>query len=371
VESRENIVTMKNIVVSAASLRMGGAVTIYNQFIEHLKEEVSDNQFFILVNKVLRQPHIAGVRYYVIDIEARNKRNWFDNQGCKEILLQEGFKADAVISLQNTAVRCLHGLPQIVYYHQPLPFFKKEWNPFKRDERSKFLYKHFYLHFVKKSMDENVQFVVQTEFLKRGLVQRLGIDDSRVHVCFPDVELPDADSIEPYPFPENTCNLIFPSLYSPHKSHIVLLKALTLLKQKIDISKLRLYITVSKEEAPALYEYADKNGLSENVIFMGKIPYKETLRLYKSANALLFPSTIETLGLPLVEAASFGLKIIAPDVDYAHEVLEDYEGVQYVKADDAEEWGSAIRYLLEHDKKTFPSYRPKKVKGWKEFFAMV
>lgn len=370
-DNRDNIVSMKNIVVSAASLRMGGAVTIYNQFLEHLREEKADNKFFIFVNKVLQQPHIAGVRYYVIDIEARNKRNWFDNQGCKEILQQEGFNANAVISLQNTAVRCLHGLPQLVYYHQPLPFFTKQWNPFKKDERSKFLYKHFYLHFVKKSIDENVQFVVQTKFLKRGLVNRLGIDGSRVHVCFPDVELPEAESIEPYHFDENTHNFIFPSLYSPHKSHIVLLKALSLLKHKKDLSQVRLYITVSKAEAPALYDFAEKKGLSENVVFMGKIPYKETLRLYKSADALLFPSTIETLGLPLLEAASFGLKIIAPDVDYAHEVLEDYEGVQYVKADDAEEWGSAIRYLLEHDKKTFPSYRPKTVKGWKEFFSMV
>lgn len=362
---------MKNIVVSAASLRMGGAVTIYNQFLEHLKEEIGDNQYFIFINKVLQQPKINGVRYYVIDIEARKKRNWFDSQGCKEILLQEGFNADAVISLQNTAVRCLQGLPQIVYYHQPLPFFKKEWNPFNRDERSKFLYKHFYLHFVKKSMDKNVQFVVQTEFLKRGLVQRLSIEGSRVHICFPDVELPDADSIEPYPFVENICNLIFPSLYSPHKSHIVLLKALALLKQKMDIKNLRLYITVSKEEAPTLYEYADKNGLSENVIFMGKIPYNETLRLYKSANALLFPSTIETLGLPLVEAASFGLQIVAPDVDYAHEVLEGYEGVQYVKAYDSEVWAVAIMSLLEHGKKTYTSYQPRKEKGWHEFFSLI
>ena len=362
---------MKNIVVSAASLRMGGAVTIYNQFLEHLKEEIGDNQYFIFVNKVLQQPKIDGVRYYVIDIEARKKRNWFDNQGCKEILQQEEFCADAVISLQNTAVCCLHGLPQLVYYHQPLPFFKKEWNPFKKDERSKFIYKYFYLHFVKKSIDENVQFVVQTEFLKQGLVKRLNIDESRVYVCFPDVELPDAANISPYPFVENTRNFIFPSLYSPHKSHIVLLKALEILKLKTDINKVRLYITVSKEEAPALYEFVERNCLSENVIFMGKIPYQETLRLYKSADALLFPSTIETLGLPLIEAASFGLKIIAPDVDYAHEVLEGYEGVQYAMADDAEAWATSVLNILDQKRKTYSFYQPKKEKGWKEFFSLI
>lgn len=360
-----------NIVVSAASLRMGGAVTIYNQFISHLREEIGENRYFIFVNKVLQQPDIKGVQYYVPNIESRSKRNWFDNKGCLEILTSEGFKPDAVISLQNTAVRCLHGLPQLVYYHQPLPFFKREWNPFKREDLEKFLYKHFYLYFVKKSMDENVQFVVQTEFLKRGLVKRLGIDNSRVHVCFPDVELPDAASIEPYPFAVNTCNFIFPALYSPHKSHIVLLKALTLMKQKTDIGKVRLYLTISKEEAPVLYNYVEKNGIGENVVFLGRLPYQTTLTLYKTADALLFPSTIETLGLPLIEAASFGLKIVAPDAEYAHEVLEGYEGVSFAEAESPSAWAEELNHILVGGKQTFTSYKPKEKKGWKDFFEII
>ncbi len=335
-----------NIVVSAASLRMGGAVTIYNQFISHLREEIDDNRYFIFVNRVLQQPEIAGVQYYVPDIESRAKRSWFDNQGCREILEKEGFTPDAVISLQNTAVRCLHGLPQLVYYHQPLPFFKREWNPFKREDLEKFLYKHFYLYFVRKSIDKNVQFVVQTEFLKRGLVKRLGISEARVHVSFPDVELPDVHNIESFPFPKEYCNMIFPSLYSPHKSHIVLLKALSLLKKKGELGNVRLYFTVSKEEAPVLRNYVERNDIGQYVVFLGRLPYQTTLTLYNSADALLFPSTIETLGLPLIEAASFGLRIVAPDVEYAREVLEGYEGVQYAKADDAEAWSEAIQAIM-------------------------
>ena len=65
--------------------------------------------------------------------------------------------------------------------------------------------------------------------------------------------------------------------------------------------------------------------------------------LYKNADALLFPSYIETLGLPLLEAAAFGLPVLAADVDYAHEVLKDYEGVRYIDVFDYEGWARKIK----------------------------
>lgn len=42
-------------------------------------------------------------------------------------------------------------------------------------------------------------------------------------------------------------------------------------------------------------------------------------------SALIFPSYIETVGLPLVEAMSVGAVILAADCEYAHEVLDGYE----------------------------------------------
>jgi len=38
----------------------------------------------------------------------------------------------------------------------------------------------------------------------------------------------------------------------------------------------------------------------------------------------LFPSYIETFGLPLIEAAAFGLPIGVANEAYAHEVLKGY-----------------------------------------------
>lgn len=360
-----------NIVVSAASLRMGGAVTIYNQFVTHLQEEIGKNHYFIFVNKVLQRPSISGVRYYEIDIESRKRRNWFDNTGCKEILGKEGFVPDVVVSLQNTGVKSYVNSSQLVYYHQPLPFFKQKWNPFKKDELSKFLYKHFYLWFVKRSIGPKTKFVVQTKFIKDNLVKRLGIDESSVSICFPDVNIPNAEQIKPFPFPEDQCNLIFPALYSPHKSHKVLMDAMSILKNNGSIKNLNLYFTFSKNDAPAMDDYIIKNDLSEHVHLIGRLSYQTTLTLYKGADAMLFPSTMETLGLPLIEAATFGLPILVADVPYAREVLEGYDGASFVKAERAEDWATSILELKGQTHRFFEKYCPKAKAGWHEFFGMI
>lgn len=371
-ESALTLIVMKNIVVSAGSLRMGGAVTIYNQFLSHLREEIGDNRYFIFVNKVLQQPAIPGVRYYEIDIESRKRRNWFDNTGCEEILEEEGFIPDVVVSLQNTGIRSYVNISQLVYYHQPLPFFKHNWNPLKKEERSKFLYKHFYLWFVKRTIGPKTRFVVQTEFIKDNLVKRLAIDESRVSICFPDVEVPDADKVQGYSFPKDEVSLIFPSLYSPHKSHATIVKAIGVLKRNNEelLRDVRIYFTVGYEEAPELVSLIKALGVEDEFCLMGRLSYETTLSLYKSADAMLFPSTMETLGLPLVEASAFGLPILVADVPYAHEVMYGYDGVRFVKPEEEKEWAIEIEKIIK-DRVKYGVFKSKGKRGWHEFFELI
>ena len=43
--------------------------------------------------------------------------------------------------------------------------------------------------------------------------------------------------------------------------------------------------------------------------------------LYTSSGALIFPSKIESLGLPLAKAQRFGLPSLAPEVDFVCDVV--------------------------------------------------
>lgn len=75
------------------------------------------------------------------------------------------------------------------------------------------------------------------------------------------------------------------------------------------------------------------------------MPNGKLLSMYKAADGLLFPSTIEIIGLPLLEAAAFGLPVLANDLDYVKDVLKNYEGLKLVPQRDYYSWAEAILKL--------------------------
>ena len=50
----------------------------------------------------------------------------------------------------------------------------------------------------------------------------------------------------------------------------------------------------------------------------------------------VFPSYIETIGLPLLEARSVGARILAADCRYARDLVGDYQKAEFFEMFDAE-----------------------------------
>lgn len=110
--------------------------------------------------------------------------------------------------------------------------------------------------------------------------------------------------------------------------------------------------------------------LLNTVRFLGSIPYEELLGYYKSCTGLLFPSCIESFGLPLVEAALFGKTIIASDLPYAREVLEDYDGVRFALSENFKQWADEIEKCCKNNS----SYLPMEQNNgntWKSFLELI
>ena len=85
---------------------------------------------------------------------------------------------------------------------------------------------------------------------------------------------------------------------------------------------------------------------------------------------MLFPSYIETFGLPLIEAASFGIPILAADMDYAREVMVDYEGVKFLDYKDVKLWAKNI-ILLYNNRVRYKPYYSNYETSWKDFFELI
>jgi glycosyltransferase involved in cell wall biosynthesis len=54
----------------------------------------------------------------------------------------------------------------------------------------------------------------------------------------------------------------------------------------------------------------------------GWLSQLEVFSLYKIAGASIYPSTLESFGLPLIEARQAGLPVLAPELDYVRDVLD-------------------------------------------------
>jgi len=175
---------------------------------------------------------------------------------------------------------------------------------------------------VKKMANVN-EFIVQTPTMKRLLEAKT---QGRVPIqILPFVANPDA-----YQRNKNKnelvkqSNLVFIYIASgePHKNHLKLLEAWGILAREGYFPELKL--TFHTERYPGLsaqlavmsqkYDVKIKN--------LGELSHHDVLDLYKKADAVIYPSTFESFGLPLIEARQAGLPVLASELDYVRDVID-------------------------------------------------
>ena len=109
----------------------------------------------------------------------------------------------------------------------------------------------------------------------------------------------------------------------PHKNHKNLLEAWCLLSAENIYPKLILTIDKNTD----LYKYITRKivkcGLK--IDFKHNLERSELLNLYGRVKALIFPSFIESYGLPLAEAKHYKLPVIAPELDYVRDIVDPVE----------------------------------------------
>lgn len=358
-----------NILVLATATRSGGGLTIYRQFLSYLPNYIGKNHYYIFIDPVMDTPTIDGVEYVKTETISRKERFLFDNYGLKKWCYKRTLTPDVIISFQNTGARL--NCRQIVYYHQSLPLFSQKWNPLKKTERKSFFYKYIYPYFVKRTLTDKTQVVVQIPFIKRKFVKKFCFFEDNVFVMPPDIEKIDSDKIVAKEFDDDFIHMIYAAGHDPYKEHRTIIEAVHLLKERNPklIAKLRIHFTLAETDNLVIPNLVRERGLEDQFVFEGRIPHDDLLALYKACHVALFPSTIETLGLPLNEAAAFGLPILASDLDYAHEVIGRYEGVSFFKPRDYVAWSKGIESICLNLRKYQP-LRPL-TSSWPRFFDLV
>ncbi|EFN8643873.1 glycosyltransferase family 1 protein, partial [Escherichia coli] len=158
------------IIVSATALASGGALTILKQFIKHASQ--NSNDYIMFVSAGLELPVCDNIIYIENTPKGWLKRIYWDWFGCRKFISEHKINVKKVISLQNSSLNVPY--EQIIYLHQPIPFSKVDsfLKNITSDNVKLFLYKKFYSYFIFKYVNANTTIVVQTNWMKKGVLEQ-------------------------------------------------------------------------------------------------------------------------------------------------------------------------------------------------------
>lgn len=173
---------------------------------------------------------------------------------------------------------------------------------------------HFWLSFFQRNINEAVVQTPSMQALSCNYISAPVVIAPFVAKSNLDVDLTEASKCKEY-------NFIYVASGEPHKNHQRLLDAW------VELARQGLYpslcLTLNDKQFPRLVECfaIKKKQYNLRIDNQGLVVGNETLELYKHAEALIFPSTLESFGLPLIEAKNAGLKIVASELDYVRDIL--------------------------------------------------
>lgn len=231
------------------------------------------------------------------------------------------YKLYSVVKEKDT-VLCFTSLPPlfklsgyVISYHQNSILLQKTTHrifPIKKELI--FLEKRIFSYIFRNNIQE---YIVQTLSMKKILKKFYG-EKIKVRI------LPFLSKIPSVRLKKKRDGFVYISDGNEHKNHINLLEAWSLLG-KLRI-KPKLFLTLNKSNKNLLSKI-NNLCLNENLKIhnLGEIEHREVFKIYRSSQALIFPSFFESFGLPLIEATKVNLPIIASDLNYVHEVCNPDE----------------------------------------------
>jgi glycosyltransferase involved in cell wall biosynthesis len=169
-------------------------------------------------------------------------------------------------------------------------------------------------------------------------------------------------------------NFLYPSFPRAFKNFETLLDAWEILSKDDNWSG-NLTITLNGNENRYARYLRKKYCHLKNVNFAGILNKDEMQEIYKASDCLIFPSKLETWGLPLSEAISYNLAILAADLPYAHEAIGSYKKAAFFSPTSKIELSEKMRKISKGELEFFApqqeSVPPPYASNWTTLFALT
>lgn len=326
----------------AATPTAGGVFSIlkdfYDEVVIYSEKNPKIEWIFLLSGKYLENtPNIKIVEM------PRLKESWI-KRGIFELFSGQSFinkmKPDVYISLQNTMTLGIKTANKWVYLHQPLPYQKEmKFSVWKHNERKLWLYQHLVGRVINRSIRvSKANVIVQTEWMKKAVLDRKITDEDKVIIFPPNNIHVDNEYIQKI----NGNVFFYPATSMIYKNHRLLYEAARILEERN--YQFDVYCTITQEEEKNLNLKPVKS-----IHTLGSIPRSKVMYFYRNS-ILVFPSLIETFGLPLLEARLSNDYILAGDTSFSNEILREYPNKVFFDPNDAQALAKEMSTCIRKDR---------------------
>lgn len=359
------------VLISGVNLTEGGPLSIFKDAVKvFVAMYLRDYKLVLLVNNKDLFPELhnnAGVEIVEYAYPKRSwiLKLWFEYVHCWSI--SKKIKPFLWFSIHDVTPT-VATKNKVVYCHNPAPFYnlniKEMWN-----EKSLFFFHFFYAVIYRINIKTNSAVIVQQQWLREEFVKRYKVEN--VIVAYPDIHIPTISNTELHT--NEVFSFCYPALPRSFKNFEVILKAVALLEKRQ--LAFQVILTIDGTENKYAVQLVQKYKHLSAIKFIGRQSRERTLQLYNECQCLIFPSKMETWGLPITEAKAYNKPMLVADLAYAHETVGDYDKACFFNPADALELAvlmeKAIHASLEFELPAYTVPQQPFVQSWKELYDLI
>jgi glycosyltransferase involved in cell wall biosynthesis len=319
------------VVISAVNFTSGGPLSVLLDCLKALKAYRYNNNFDITVLVHKRELVSAFLNDFNIIEFPLIKTSWLkriDFEYLKSKKISKEINPKIWISLHDMTPNVTAEV-QYVYCHNPAPFYSVSSKEVSLDFKF-FLFNQFYRYLYRINIKKNKFVIVQQDWLRTQFEKNYKVNTI---VAYPNLQEVSEVYKQNESVKKDNFVFFFPSFPRVFKNFEVILEAASLLeKYRHDF---KVIITLDGEENKYSKMLYSKYSKCSAIDFIGKLNRDEVFVNYDDADCLIFPSKLETWGLPISEFKPFNKPILLADLPYAHETVGRYEEVSFFNPDDA------------------------------------
>lgn len=368
---------MKTIVVSGITLRKGGTLKILREALRYLSKMAESGEWRVvaLVNR-RELCDYPNIEYIEVPLKGWIGRLWYEYVTMHRISL-EMTPVHLWLSMHDVTPR-VKAERQAVYCQTSFPFYRWKWRDFRFDPKIP-MFAMLTRFYYKARVHHNRYLIVQQEWLRKGLSKMLGVGEEKFIVAQPERAKGEGQKMKDEGLKTNEVPLfLYVSTADCHKNFETLCEASRLLEEEMGKGRFRTIITVrGNENKYAKWLYAQWGDV-QCIDFHGLMGKEELYDYYAKADCLVFPSNIETWGLPITEyMEAHGGPMILTDLPYARGTASGSSCTTFFEQDNVRQLKERMKELLEGNMDHFHAIPAAGKLGepsaanWKELFEIL